>query len=152
MNGKRLCRKENNANHEEDHCGIHLSQIQSLSLSSLPGSAPVDATWCPSLTLGSLFMAASDPQSMAVSFRFGWPPLFCPASFPAALGPVVVPLMTQEDCQCLFHLSPEGVSVAISGRELWVTPGVYYLVFSENGESVSPSPCHTSCCVPDSFQ
>ena len=64
---KKLHRRENNANNED--CGeIHLSRVQCLPLFSLSGSAPGDVSWCPSLTLGSLFETASDPQSVAVSF------------------------------------------------------------------------------------
>ena len=59
--------------------------------------------WRPSLALGSLFKTTCDPQSVVVSFRFGWSPLFCPSSFPPTLGPVVVHLMTREDCQYLLH-------------------------------------------------
>ena len=82
-----LCRRENNANHEDNHGGIHLSRIQCLSLSSLSGSALGNVRWYPSLALGNLFEVTSDPQSVAVSFRFGWSPLFCPAGFPSAQGP-----------------------------------------------------------------
>ena len=79
---KKLCRKENNTVNEEDHGGIRLSRIQYLPLSSLPGSTPGNIRWCPSVPLGSLFETASDPQSVAVSLRFGWSPLFFPAGFP----------------------------------------------------------------------
>ena len=65
---KKLHRRENNANHEEDCGGICLSRIQYLPLSSLSGSTPGNVRWCPSLALGSLFETASDPQSVAVSF------------------------------------------------------------------------------------
>ena len=50
----------------------------------LSGSNPGDVRWCPSLGLGSLFETTSDPQSVAVSFRLGWSPLFCPPGFPSA--------------------------------------------------------------------
>ena len=48
----------------------------------------------PHLALGSLFKATSDPQSVAVCFRFGYSLIFCPASFPSALGQGVVQLVT----------------------------------------------------------
>ena len=95
--------------------GILLSRIQCFPLSSLSGSAPGNVRWCPSLALGSLFEAASDPQSVAVSFKFGWIPLFCPG-FPSALGPGLVLLMTWEDYQYLVHLPPHGAS----GEIRWV--------------------------------
>ena len=93
MNVKKLCRRENSINHEQDHGGICLSRIQCLPLSSLSGSAPSDARWCPSLALGSLFETTRDPLSVAVFFRFGQSPLFCPTGFPSAQGPGVVHLM-----------------------------------------------------------
>ena len=96
MNVKKLWRRENNANHEEDHSGIHLSRIQCLPLSSLSGSIAGNVRWCPSLALGSLLETTSDPQSMALSFGLGWSPLFCSASFPSAQGPGVVHVMTRE--------------------------------------------------------
>ena len=93
MNVKKLCGRGNNTNHE-DHGGIHLNRIQCLPLSSLSGSTPGNIRWCPSLALGSLFETTSDPQSVAVSSRFGWNPLFCPARVSSALAPGVVHLMT----------------------------------------------------------
>ena len=66
MNVKKLCRRENNAIHEEDSGGIHLSRISFLPLSFLSGSALGDVRWCPSLTVGSLFKTTSDPQAVAV--------------------------------------------------------------------------------------
>ena len=94
MNVKKLCRRENNTNHEEDHGGIRLSSVQCLPLSSLSGSSPGNIRWCTSLALGSLFETKSDPQSVAVSFLFGWSPVFCPVRFPSIWGPGVVHLMT----------------------------------------------------------
>ena len=107
MNVKKLCRRENNANNEEDGNGIHLHRIQCLPLSSLSGSAPATVRWCPGLALCSLFRTTSNPQSVTVSFSFGWSPLFHSAGFPSEQGPGVVHLMTQQDCQYLPHLSPE---------------------------------------------
>ena len=57
---KILCRRGNNGNHKEDHGGICLNRIQSLPLSSLSGSYPVNVICCPNLALGSLFEATSD--------------------------------------------------------------------------------------------
>ena len=68
MNVKKLCRRGNDANNEEDRSGIRLSRIQGLPLSSLCGCSSGDVRWCLSLALGSLFETTSDPQSMAVSF------------------------------------------------------------------------------------
>ena len=68
MNVKKLCRKENIRNHEEDHSGIHLGSIYYLPLIFLSGSTSVDVRWCPSLALGNLLQTTVDPQSMAVSF------------------------------------------------------------------------------------
>ena len=47
------------------------------------------------LALASLFGTISDPQSMAVSFRFSWSPLFCPATISSAQGQGVVLLMSK---------------------------------------------------------
>ena len=94
MSVDKPCKREKNANNEEDHSGIHLSRIHCLPQSSFFGSTPADVRWCPSLALGSLFETTRDPQSVGVSFRFGWSPLFCPASIPSAQGPGVVYLMT----------------------------------------------------------
>ena len=47
-------------------------------------------------------------QYVAVSFRFGWSSLFFAANILSAQGPGVVHIMTQEDCQYLLHLSPQG--------------------------------------------
>ena len=63
-----LCRRETNANHEEDLSGIHLNRIQCLPLSSLSVSTPGDVRWCPGLALGSLLETPKDPQPVAVSF------------------------------------------------------------------------------------
>ena len=35
------------------------------------GSVSDNVRWCPRLALGSMFKATSNPQSVAVSFRFG---------------------------------------------------------------------------------
>ena len=143
MNVKKLCRRENNASHEEDCCGICLSRIQYLPLSSLSGSAPSNVRWYSSLALGSLSKTTSNPQSVAVSFRFGWTPLFCPAGFPSSLGPVVVNLMTQEHCQHLLHLPPAGASGAIRNVGTLGHPWGHYSVFREDGGSVfSPLTTH----------
>ena len=112
MNVKNSCRRENNTNHE-DHSGIHLSRIQCLPLSSCSESAPGNVRWCPSLAIGSLFETTSNPQSVAVSFRFGCSPLFCPAGSLSTQGPGVLHLMTPEDYQYLLHLPPEGSSGVI---------------------------------------
>ena len=61
-------------------------------LSSLSGSTHDNVTWCLSLSLDSLFETASDPQSVAISFRLGWSLLVCPAGFPSAEGLGVVHL------------------------------------------------------------
>ena len=63
MNVKKLCRKENIRNHEEDHSGIHLGRIYYLPLIFLSGSTSVDVRWCPSLALDSL-----SKGSLAASF------------------------------------------------------------------------------------
>ena len=70
MSIKKLCRNENNANHEEDCGGIPLSSIWCLALFSLTGSARGDVRWYPSLALGSLLEATSNPQPVALSFSF----------------------------------------------------------------------------------
>ena len=75
-----------------------------LPLSSFSKSASGNVRWCPNLALGSLLETTVDPWSIAVFFRLGWSPLFCPASFPSAQGSGVVHLMTGEDCQCFLHL------------------------------------------------
>ena len=93
MNVKKLCRRENNANHEEYWGGIHLHRIQCLPLYFLSGSAPGNIRWCPSLDLGILFKTTSDPQSGSF-FQIWLDPLFCPALFASALGAEVVHLMT----------------------------------------------------------
>ena len=59
---KMLCRRENNANHEDDCSGICLTV-------SLSGPASVDVRWCPPLALGSLFETTSHLQSLAISFH-----------------------------------------------------------------------------------
>ena len=68
INVKKLRRRENSTNHEEDHGVICLHRIQCVPLSSLSGSAPGAVRWCPSLALGNLLQTTVDPQSMAVSF------------------------------------------------------------------------------------
>ena len=88
MNIKKLCRGENNANHEEDHSGIHLTVF---SFWICPGNV----RWCTILVLGSMFETTSYPQSMAVSFRFSWSPLFCSATISSAQGQGVVLLMSK---------------------------------------------------------
>ena len=113
MNVKNLFRRENNANNEEDHGRICLHRIQHLPLFSLSGSSPGNVRWCPRLALGTLFKSTSNPQSVALFFRCGWAPLFCPAAIPSAHGPVVVHLMTWEDCQYVLHLPPKGASGVI---------------------------------------
>ena len=55
MNVKRLYRRENNANHEEDHTGIHLCRIQCSPLSFLSGSTTGEVRWRPSLAVGKMF-------------------------------------------------------------------------------------------------
>ena len=112
MNVKELFREENNTNNEEGHGGIDLSRIQHLPLSSRSGSTSGDVRWCPSL---ALVETTGDPQSVAVSFRLGWSPLFCPAGFLSAQNTGVVHLMTQEDCQYLLYLPPEG-AFGVIGR------------------------------------
>ena len=152
MKVKWLCRRENNANHEKDHSGIHRRRIQCLPLSSLSGSIPGNVLWCPNLALGGLFKTTSDPQTVGISFRFGWIPLFYPARFPTALDPGVVPLMTREDCQHLLHLPPDVISGVIRRVGTLGHSREHYSVFSEDGGSVSPSSHHMSWSVSDSFQ
>ena len=152
MSLKKLCRRENNANNEKDHGGIHLCRIQCLALSSLSGSAPGNVRWCPSLALGSLFKTTNNPQSVAVTFRFGWSPLFCPACFPSAQGPGVVHLMTREDCQYLLHLSSEGASGAIGRMGTLGHPQGVLFSFQGRRWECSLPPFHATWSVPDSFQ
>ena len=90
---KKLCWRKNNTNNEEDLSGINLNRIQSLPLSSLSGSASGNITWCPSLVLSTLLETTSYPQSVAVSFRLPWSPLFCLVSIPSAQGPGMFHLM-----------------------------------------------------------
>ena len=123
-----------------------------LPLSSFSGSTPGNVRWCPSL---ALVETTGDPQSVAVSFRLGWSPLFCPACFLSALGPLVVHLMTQEDCQYHFPLPPEGGSSAIRRVGTLVstpTPAECCSVFREDGGSVTLPLRHMSGSVPDSFR
>ena len=107
MSVNKLCRRTNNANHEEDRIRIHFSRIQGLPLLSLLGSTSDNIRWCPSLALVYLFKTTSDPQSVAISFSFGWSPQSCSAGFPSVVGLIMVPLMAGEHCQYL-HLPPEG--------------------------------------------
>ena len=152
MNVKKLCRRENNSNNIEDCAGVYLSRIQCSPMSSLSVSVPGSVEWCPTLALGSLFNTTGDPLSVSVSFTLVWAPLFCPSSFPSTLGPVVVHLMTREDCQYLLHLPQRGPLVFLERWEFWVTPRRHCSVFREDGGSVSPSPYNTSWSVPDSVQ
>ena len=73
MNVKKLCRRGNDTNQEEDHSVIHLSRTQCLPLSFLSGSAPGNVRWCPSLALGSLFKTISDPQSVTAASDLSGP-------------------------------------------------------------------------------
>ena len=59
---KKLCKRGNNPNYEEEGSGIHVSRIQCLPLPSVSGSAPGNIRWCLRLTLGSLLETTSDPQ------------------------------------------------------------------------------------------
>ena len=43
--------------------------VEFISMFSLSGSAPGDIRWYPSLALGSLLEATSNPQSVAASFH-----------------------------------------------------------------------------------
>ena len=112
MNIKKLCRRGNNANHEEYHSGICLSRIQYIPLYSLSGSIHGNVRWCPSLALVSLFETTSNPVCECL-LQIWFAPLFCLASFPSAQGPGVVHWMTRDDCQFLLHLPPQGTSGAI---------------------------------------
>ena len=152
MNVKKLCWRKNNTNNEQERGGIHLSRIQCLPLSSLSGSALGNVSQCPSLALGSQFETTSDPQSLAVFFRLGGSPLFCPASLLSAQGPGLVHLMTREQCQYYLHLPPDLVSGAIRKVGFWVAAQGCCSVFREDGGSVYPPPHHTSWSVSDYFQ
>ena len=70
---------------------------------------------------------------------FAGPPLFYPAVFPSTVGPGVVHLMTQKDCQCLPHLPPQGAS-----GDGWMGtlghPGGHYSVFRDTWEECFPIP------------
>ena len=151
MNVKKLCKRENNTNHKEDNSGIYLSGSQCLPL-SLSGSSPGDVRSCPSLAPGSLFEPTSDPQSVAVSFRFGWTPLFCPASFPSARGSGLVHLMVKSTASTMSTNLQRGPLVQFEGWNPWVTPRCCCLIFRDDGGYVS-LPCHhRSCSVPVYFQ
>ena len=69
MNVKKLCRRENITNHEEDHSGFHLGSLLYLSLFFSFWICSGDVICWPRLTLGSLFDSSSDLVSLAVSFN-----------------------------------------------------------------------------------
>ena len=77
--------EKNNANHEEDFNRIRPSRIHCLLLSSLCGSAPGIVRWFPSLALGILVEAVSNPVCGSL-LQTCLDHLFCPAVFPSALG------------------------------------------------------------------
>ena len=66
---KKLCKRKNYVNIIKECGGIHLSRVCCLSSSS--GTDSGNVRWCSCLALGSLFKAASGPQSVAISFRLG---------------------------------------------------------------------------------
>ena len=125
--------EKNNTNSEEDHSGPHPSRVEHLSLSSYFGNV----RWCPSLAVGSLFKATSDPQSVAVSFRLGSSSLFCLASFPSAQGPGVVHLMSESTTSTTPTCLQRGPLVQSGGWNPWITPRRH---FREGGGSISLSP------------
>lgn len=63
-------------------------------LSSPSGSISGNVRWCPSVALGRMFEAISNPQSVTVLFSFGLSSLFCSADFLSAQHPGVGHLMS----------------------------------------------------------
>ena len=123
-----------------------------LPLSSSSGSAPGNVSWCPSLALGSLFMATSKLLSVAVSFTLGWSSQICPAGFLSAQGPGIVHPLS-ESTACTTSTCPQmGLLVRLGGCNSWFSPGRGCSVFRDGGGYVPQSLHHTSWSAPDCFQ
>ena len=88
----------------------------------LSGSASGNIRWCTSQALGKLFKAICDPQSVVVSFRLGWSPLFCPAGFPSAQGPGMVLLMSESTASTTSTCLQRRLLVQLGGQDPWLTP------------------------------
>ena len=133
--------EKKNANNEEDPSGIHLSRVYCLPLSSLPGATPGNVRWCPSLTLGSLFETTClrKSQSVPVSFRLHWFPLFFPTSFPSAQGPGVVHLKSESTASTTSTCLQRGLWCDQEGGIPGSPPGG---AIQFSGEMVGMFPCH----------
>ena len=83
---------KNNANPEKNKVEFVSAESSACLQASSSGYDSGTVRYHPSVALGSLLLATSDPQSVVVSLSPGWSSLFCPACFPSAQGPGVVHL------------------------------------------------------------